>query len=318
MNKAGMALGAVLAAPLLGALPAEAQITYQTLQDPGTTTTGVTGIRGDNITGSYSHAWAGCSIASTPASSSLIPWQRPTAPTSPARSRASPTARPSARPNGILRAVGTFTPTGRLGRSELHLGQRRRARTAGHDPERPRRLQHDRPQPVRQPGGRQLQHHVTTLGTIFIYDIANGSFTTISVPGASSPSAYGIWGNRIAGGFIDAWAGAHAFIFNQTHRRLHDVRRAGRRHRHALRGHHGRRPRRRVQPRSRSRPTSSACTPGRCMSTPTGVATWTELTVPGATVTSPTRSTRTSRSASSSRAASSAATSPPCPASTRR
>ena len=47
MNRAGMVLGAVLAAPLLGALPAEAQITYQTLQDPGTTTTGVTGIRGE-------------------------------------------------------------------------------------------------------------------------------------------------------------------------------------------------------------------------------------------------------------------------------
>ncbi len=54
MNKAGMVLGAVVAAPLLGALPAEAQITYQTLQDPGMTTTGLTGIRGDNITGSYS------------------------------------------------------------------------------------------------------------------------------------------------------------------------------------------------------------------------------------------------------------------------
>ena len=53
MNKAGMVL-CILAAPLLGAMPAEAQITYQTLQDPGTTTTGVTGIRGDNITGSYS------------------------------------------------------------------------------------------------------------------------------------------------------------------------------------------------------------------------------------------------------------------------
>ncbi len=51
-------------------------------------------------------------------------------------------------------------PDRRLGRFELHLGQRRRARTAGHDPERPRRRQHDRPQPVRQPGGRQLQHHV--------------------------------------------------------------------------------------------------------------------------------------------------------------
>ena len=82
-------LASVASVSIAGGLPltAHAQITYQTLQFQNSPSTGVTGMRGDNITGSYSFpgGTAGCSIASRPARSSRCPRPRPTAPTSRAR-----------------------------------------------------------------------------------------------------------------------------------------------------------------------------------------------------------------------------------------
>lgn len=49
-------LASVASVSIAGGLPltAHAQITYQTLQFQNSPSTGVTGMRGDNITGSYS------------------------------------------------------------------------------------------------------------------------------------------------------------------------------------------------------------------------------------------------------------------------
>ena len=70
------------------------------------------------------------------------------------------------------------------------------------------------------------------------------------------------------------------------HRRVHPVRRAGRHHRHAFRGHHRRRPRRRIQPgRGLDRPVGGSHAWAVHVDA-AGVATWTELKVPGATSTS--------------------------------
>ena len=38
-------------------------------------------------------------------------------------------------------------------------------------------------------------------GNAFIYDIATGTFTTNNKPGAISTTAYGVWGDKIAGGY---------------------------------------------------------------------------------------------------------------------
>jgi subtilase-type serine protease len=111
MNKAGMVLGAVLAAPLLGALPAQAQITYQTLQAPGTTTTGVTGICGDNITGSYS-SMGGLLYRIDAGQFQPYPVATANGANFPGVQSSQPYSPTFGSPNGILRAVGTFTPIG--------------------------------------------------------------------------------------------------------------------------------------------------------------------------------------------------------------
>ncbi len=39
-------------------------------------------------------------------------------------------------------------------------------------------------------------------GNAFIYDITTGSYTTNNIPGAVSTTAYGIYGDKVAGGFV--------------------------------------------------------------------------------------------------------------------
>ena len=59
---------------------------------------------------------------------------------------------------------------------------------------------HHRSQHLRQPAGRQLRHDLAT-GNAFIYDISTGAYTTNNIPGAISTTAYGIYGDKIAGGY---------------------------------------------------------------------------------------------------------------------
>jgi subtilase-type serine protease len=58
-------------------------------------------------------------------------------------------------------------------------------------------------------------------GNAFIYDISTGTYTTNNKPGAVSTTAYGIWGNLIAGGYTEAGPGggpgpSHGYIYNET------------------------------------------------------------------------------------------------------
>ena len=53
------------------------------------------------------------------------------------------------------------------------------------------------------------------MGNAFIYNIASGSMTTINRPGPfTSTTAYGVYGNRIAGGFSRPGL-SRAYILNQ-------------------------------------------------------------------------------------------------------
>ena len=68
------------------------------------------------------------------------------------------------------------------------------------------------------------------VGNAFLYNIATGSMTTINRPGPyTSTTAYGVYGNRIAGGSSLGPGLSRAYILNQEHRRLHRLRRARRR-----------------------------------------------------------------------------------------
>ena len=57
-------------------------------------------------------------------------------------------------------------------------------------------------------------------GNAFIYDISTGTFTTNNIPGAISTTAYGIYGDKIAGGYAKAAIGGglgpqHGYIYDQ-------------------------------------------------------------------------------------------------------
>ncbi len=57
------------------------------------------------------------------------------------------------------------------------------------------------------------------VGHAFLYDIPAGTYTNIDKPGAVSTTAYGVYGNLIAGGYdgaADAPGVGHAFIYNET------------------------------------------------------------------------------------------------------
>ncbi len=58
-------------------------------------------------------------------------------------------------------------------------------------------------------------------GNAFIYNISTGTYTTNNIPGAISTTAYGIYGDKIAGGYARprsaaASAREHGYIYDQT------------------------------------------------------------------------------------------------------
>lgn len=58
-------------------------------------------------------------------------------------------------------------------------------------------------------------------GNAFIYNIKTGAYTTNNKPGAVSTTAYGIWGDKIAGGYFEAALGGgagpgHGYIYDKT------------------------------------------------------------------------------------------------------
>ena len=140
---------------------AHAQITYQTLQFQNSPSTGVTGMRGDNITGSYSFPGGTGGLLYRLSTGAFEPLPEATANGSnfPGAVSSQPYGPTFGNLGGILRVTGTFVPaTGQPDRSYIFdsaAAPGQQYTTRG----RARRRQHHRPQPVRQPGGRQLQHH---------------------------------------------------------------------------------------------------------------------------------------------------------------
>ncbi|MFG1400259.1 autotransporter domain-containing protein, partial [Xanthobacter sp. VTT E-85237] len=57
-------------------------------------------------------------------------------------------------------------------------------------------------------------------GNAMIYTISTGTYTTNNKPGAASTTAYGVYGNMIAGGYFDVPGGGigaeHGYLYNQT------------------------------------------------------------------------------------------------------
>ncbi|GGC62531.1 autotransporter outer membrane beta-barrel domain-containing protein [Chelatococcus reniformis] len=209
-------------------MPAQAQVTYRTL-DYGTTGTFLTGIRGDNIVGNYV-------VPSTTDTGGLLfdlrtntwtalPVATPNGANFPGASSSSPYGPSVGSQTGILRAVGSYkTPGSAFDHSYLYDG-------AAAPGQQIRLL--DFPSAPGAPtlntithstfGNQVVGNYDTQIktGNALVYNIATGTYTTNNMPGAVSTTAYGVWGDKIAGGYAMAGPGGgvgfeHGYIYDQT------------------------------------------------------------------------------------------------------
>jgi subtilase-type serine protease len=226
-HAAKASLVALLTVPTAGliATPAMAQLSFQTFQFDSSTITTVTGIRANNMTGNYSIANSGGSTGGLLfglSTGSISPFPTATANGSnfPGAISSTPYGPNFGSAAGILRVVGSY-------------------KTAASNPNDLGYLYDGAPMSGQQittlfyPGastintiphsnfGNQVVGNFDTIlatGNAFIYDIPSGTYTTNNRPGAVSTTAYGVYGNRIAGGSTDPGPGGvlHGYIYNQS------------------------------------------------------------------------------------------------------
>lgn len=208
---------------------ARAQLVFTTYQYPNSVVTTITGIRGDNMTGNFTTGSGGNTggllfglSSGAIVSSNIAPFPTATSNLSnyPGAISSTPYGPSFGSSTGILRVAGSYKTTAS---SPYDLGYLFDAAAA----------------PGAQlttllfpsaPGdttlftiahsnfGNQLVGNYDTrlaTGNAFIYNISAGTFTTNNVPGALSTTAYGVYGNRIAGGYADTATTLRGYIYNQ-------------------------------------------------------------------------------------------------------
>ncbi len=199
---------------------------YQTL-DFGTNNTFLTGIRGDNIVGNYTipgtGETGGLYYNMTTRTWSPMPVATANGANFPGAIGSSPYGPSFGNPGGVLRVVGSYqtAASAPYDRSYLYDG----AQAPG-----------QQITPLAYPGsgtlytiahstfGDQVVGNYDTrlaTGNAFIYNISSGTYTTNNIPGAISTTAYGIYGDKIAGGYGEVMVGGglhaeHGYIYDQT------------------------------------------------------------------------------------------------------
>jgi len=214
-----------LAAPLLCSVSTAAlaqALNYTTFGNPGSVVTTVTGIRGNNMTGDFTLGTGGATGGVLYTLPSLTPAPYPIATSSGVNLTGATTNTPYGlsfgSASGIMRGTGSYKTTangsGDLGylfdganapgqQLTTLLGAANAFNTIGHST-----------------FGNQLVGNWDTgnaaVGNAFLYNIASGSMTTINRPGPyTSTTAYGVYGNRIAGGSSLGPGLSRAYILNQ-------------------------------------------------------------------------------------------------------
>ncbi|WP_295137187.1 autotransporter domain-containing protein [uncultured Reyranella sp.] len=203
---------------------AQAQLSFKTYQYGSSTITTVTGIRGGNMTGNYSIPGTGGNtgglLFGVPADT-MNPFPTATANQSnyPGAISSTPYGPSFGSSTGILRVVGSYITAAS---SPYDLGYL-------FDAAAPSASQLTTLRYPSTPGnttlytiahsnfGNQVVGNYDTMlatGNAFVYDIPTGTFTTNNKPGAVSTTAYGVYGNRIAGGYADPTE--HGYIYNQS------------------------------------------------------------------------------------------------------
>jgi uncharacterized protein with beta-barrel porin domain len=205
-------------------MPALAQtLTYTTFGNPGSVVTTVTGIRGNNMTGDFTTGSGGATAGVLYTLPSLSPAPYPNASAPAVNFTGATTNTPYGlsfgSATGIMRGTGSYKTTangaGDLGylfdganapgqQLTTLLGAPNAFNTIGHST-----------------FGNQLVGNWDTgnkaVGNAFLYNIATGSMTTINRPGPyTSTTAYGVYGNRIAGGSSLGPGLSRAYILNQS------------------------------------------------------------------------------------------------------
>jgi uncharacterized protein with beta-barrel porin domain len=214
-----------LAAPLLCSVSTAAlaqALNYTTFGNPGSVVTTVTGIRGNGMTGDFTIGTGGATAGVLYTLPSLTPAPYPNASAPPVNFTGATTNTPYGlsfgSASGIMRGTGSYK-TAANGSGDLGylfdganapgqqlttlLGAANAFNTIGHST-----------------FGNQLVGNWDTgnaaVGNAFLYNIASGSMTTINRPGPyTSTTAYGVYGNRIAGGSSLGPGLSRAYILNQ-------------------------------------------------------------------------------------------------------
>ncbi|WP_454917931.1 autotransporter outer membrane beta-barrel domain-containing protein [Xanthobacter sediminis] len=199
--------------------------TYQTLNF-GTNDTFLTGIRGDNIVGNYTIPGAGETgglyYNMTTQTWSPMPEATANGANFPGAIGSSPYGPSFGNPDGVLRVVGSYqtATSAPYDRSYLYDGARAPGQqittlvypgsgtlyTIAHSTF----------------GNQVVGNYDTRLatGNAFIYNINTRTYTTNNIPGAISTTAYGIYGDKIAGGYGEVMVGGglhaeHGYIYDQ-------------------------------------------------------------------------------------------------------
>ena len=222
-----MRIRGLLAAACLAPTPALAQaLNYTTFGNPGSLVTTVTGIRGNGMTGDFTIGTGGNTAGVLYTLPSLTPAPYPDTSAPPVNFTGATTNTPYGlsfgSASGIMRGTGSYkspafpAPTfGDVGylfdganapgqQLTTLLGAPNAFNTIGHST-----------------FGNQLVGNWDTgnaaVGNAFLYNIATGSMTTINRPGPyTSTTAYGVYGNRIAGGSSLGPGLSRAYILNQS------------------------------------------------------------------------------------------------------
>ena len=219
---AGVQIGMLGLCSLTGA--AQAQLSFKTYQYGNSTITTVTGIRGGNMTGNYSIPGTGGNtgglLFGVPVDT-IGPFPTATANQSnyPGALSSTPYGPGFGSSTGILRVVGSYITTasapydlGYLFDAALPSASQLTTLRHPSTPGNPTlyTIAHSN-------FGNQVVGNYDTMlatGNAFIYDIPTGTFTTNNKPGAVSTTAYGVYGNKIAGGYADPTL--HGYVYDQS------------------------------------------------------------------------------------------------------
>lgn len=209
---------------------AQAQLDFKTYQYGTSGVTTVTGIRGDNMTGNYSITGSGGDTGGllfglTGSTVSPFPMATANGSNYPNAISSTPYGPSFGSSTGILRVVGSFITSA----YPYDLGYLFDAAAASGS----------QPTTLRYPDGSSTLYTIAhstfgnqvvgnydtrlATGNAFIYNIPTGTFTTNNKPGAISTTAYGVYGNRIAGGYGENSGPGpvpipteHGYIYNQV------------------------------------------------------------------------------------------------------